>query len=337
MYYRNNSIDLEYNNIQDNHIGISVIVAVYNSAAYLKKSIDSLLGQTLTDFELILVDDGSTDNSPSLCDEYARNDNRVIVIHKPNGGVASAREAGQSAAHGAYIIHADPDDWCESQMLEKLYDVAIKEKADITTCDFYEGDSASEERYHALKPPSLENKDYFQAVLIGMHGSLCTRLIKKELITEHNIHFPIGMNYAEDKYVLLWCLCYSKKNAYLNEAFYHYRTNMPSSLSKAYYPHNLLGMAILFRNHCIKEFPYPYNEIAALYREKGFYRQALISDEESVLHDFSQNFSLLKSCFLSSDIMFSNKLLLFIAFYISPFLAHRIMRFRMKFASSSHT
>ena len=175
---------------------------------------------------------------------------------------------------------------------------------------------------------------FFKAVLEGLHGSLCIRLIKRRLFTDNGIHFPIGMNYAEDKYVLLWCLCYSQKNVYINQAFYHYRTNMPSSISAAHYPNNLLGMAISFRNHCLKEYPSPYNHIAALFRELGFYRKALLYDDKTFLKHFPSNFGLLKKCFWKSDLWFSQILILAIAFYISPYLAHLLMKLRISFTYS---
>ena len=93
---------------------ISVIVPVYNTAKYLHRCLDSILQQSFKDFEVLLVDDGSTDNSGEICDEYAAKDSRVRVFHKENGGVASAREIGIENAVGLYSIHVDSDDWTES-------------------------------------------------------------------------------------------------------------------------------------------------------------------------------------------------------------------------------
>ena len=116
---------------------VSVIVAVYNVAPFLSKCIASLKNQTLKDFEVILVDDGSTDNSGEICDTCAREDNRFKVFHKTNGGVASTREFGVAKASGLYMIHADTDDWVEPTMLEELYDKAVDENADVVICDYY--------------------------------------------------------------------------------------------------------------------------------------------------------------------------------------------------------
>lgn len=116
---------------------VSVIVPIYKAESYLYKCIDSLLTQTLADIEILLIDDGSPDGSGMICDEYARKDSRVKVFHKSNGGVASARQCGLDHACGEYVIHADPDDWVESDMLQSLYEKAVEEDADMVICDFY--------------------------------------------------------------------------------------------------------------------------------------------------------------------------------------------------------
>lgn len=104
--------------------GISVIVPVYESEKYLDRCVQSILNQTYQDFELILVDDGSSDNSPLLCDKWAENDSRVYVIHKENGGASSARNAGLKIAKGRWIAFADSDDWLDRTALKTLYDLA---------------------------------------------------------------------------------------------------------------------------------------------------------------------------------------------------------------------
>lgn len=104
-----------------NNPKISVIVPIYNIGQYLSRCIDSILVQTFTNFELLLIDDGSTDNSGRICDDYAKKDNRIRVFHKKNGGVALARQLGIENAIGEYSIHADGDDWVEANMLENMY------------------------------------------------------------------------------------------------------------------------------------------------------------------------------------------------------------------------
>jgi len=116
---------------------ISIIVPVYNVELYLGKCIDSILNQTFSGFELILVNDGSLDNCGSICDSFAKLDRRVKVIHKGNGGLSSARNAGLEIACGEYIGFVDSDDYIERQMYETLYNQATETSSDIVVCDFY--------------------------------------------------------------------------------------------------------------------------------------------------------------------------------------------------------
>lgn len=110
---------------------ISVIIPVYNVESYLKRCLDSVINQSYQDLEIILIDDGSTDNSSKICDEYASNDPRVIVIHKQNAGQAAARNDGINIAKGEYIAFVDSDDWIELDMYELLMQAIIDTKADI--------------------------------------------------------------------------------------------------------------------------------------------------------------------------------------------------------------
>ena len=114
---------------------ISVIVPVYNTEKYLNRCIDSILAQTFTDFELLLIDDGSTDCSGKICDEYAAKDSRVRVFHKENGGVSSARNMGLDNAQGEWITFVDSDDWVHEDFLKKRLALALNDNADIAYCD----------------------------------------------------------------------------------------------------------------------------------------------------------------------------------------------------------
>ena len=115
---------------------VSIIVPVYQVENYLHKCVDSILAQTFTDFELILVDDGSKDRSGQICDEYAEMDERVTVIHKENGGLSDARNHGMDRAAGNYVMLVDSDDYIAPTMVECLYQSILKENADIAACNF---------------------------------------------------------------------------------------------------------------------------------------------------------------------------------------------------------
>ena len=152
--------------------GISIIVPVYKAQSYLHRCVDSLLAQTYTNFELILVDDGSPDNSGAICDLYARKDPRVKVFHKTNGGVSSARQYGIEHAAGLYTIHADPDDWADPTMLQELYDQAIATDADIVFCDYYTH-KKSRTCHVSQTPQSLQANELLKQFLRQkLHGAM---------------------------------------------------------------------------------------------------------------------------------------------------------------------
>ena len=116
---------------------ISVIVPIYKVEAYLRQCVDSVLAQTYTDLDIVLVDDGSPDNCPAICDAYARKDARVQVVHKPNGGLMSARQAGLRVAKGDYVGFVDGDDWIEPDMYARFAAAIDRYAPDMALCEFY--------------------------------------------------------------------------------------------------------------------------------------------------------------------------------------------------------
>lgn len=210
---------------------VSVIVPVYKAESTLRKCVDSLLAQTLSDFEVILVDDGSPDHCGMICDEYAKQDSRVKVIHQPNAGVSAARQVGVDNATGEYIVHNDADDWIEKNAFEEMYKVAKSDDVDIVICDFYEDDSIC----HKQEPTALDYKTLQRDMVRKIHGSCWSKLIRRESIIRYHITFPKGINFAEDTYFLCSLLQHDIKAAYLPKAFYHYVQNAPGdSLARSY-------------------------------------------------------------------------------------------------------
>lgn len=200
---------------------ISVIVAVYNSEKFLARCIQSILAQTFTNFELLLVDDGSKDGSGQICEEYAQADERVRAFHKPNGGVASARQMGIDNAKGLYPIHVDSDDWVEKDMLECLYYQAITDNADMVICDFYVNDS-SRQRYISQKPNSLDNDSVLRQLLLQqLHGSSCNKLIRVAAYSG-KVAYDERISLWEDLLFNTELLTKGCKVSYLERAFYHY-------------------------------------------------------------------------------------------------------------------
>ena len=213
---------------------VSIIVPVYNTAKYLCRCLDSILQQSFNDFEVLLVDDGSTDGSGDICDEYAVKDSRVRVFHKENGGVALAREIGNENAVGFYSIHVDSDDWIEKKMLERMYEEAQISHWDVLIADFYNDDKG--ETIYIHQQPSASNseqvlKDILQNKLFG---SLWHKLIRHSLYREYNIHFIEEINYCEDVLVLVQLLQHSVRVGFMNEAFYHYDFSNTNSITRNY-------------------------------------------------------------------------------------------------------
>ncbi len=172
---------------------ISIIVPIYNLEPYLNGCIDSILSQSFSDFELLLINDGSTDGSGSICDEYADNDNRVKVIHKEYGGVSSARNTGINAATGEYIGFVDGDDYIEAKMYSNLYALSSKTNSDIAICKLgrvVNGtliNSGEEEFVKELNHVESMN-ELFKGALYRF--SLCNKLFKRSCFDK--IQFPEG-------------------------------------------------------------------------------------------------------------------------------------------------
>ncbi|WP_458449492.1 glycosyltransferase family 2 protein [Fibrobacter sp.] len=204
---------------------ISVIVAVYAAEKYMRRCLDSLLCQTFRNFEVILVDDGSKDQSGKICDEYAKKDSRVRVIHKENGGVASARQCGLDNATGDYVIHVDPDDWVEPTMLEEMLQNAIENSSDMVICDFIRHED-KKSHYFSQKPKSLESQNVMRELFQGLHGACWNKLVRRSLFKEFNISFPPKMVVWEDLFVSIHLAIHDIRISYIPKAFYHYDSSV---------------------------------------------------------------------------------------------------------------
>lgn len=181
---------------------ISVIVPVYKVEPYLRQCIDSILAQTYTDFELILVDDGSPDNCGAICDEYARRDARIRVIHQENGGLSAARNAGIDIAKGEYLSFVDSDDMITETYLEKLLDTLTKEHADISVCGMLKFQDGTEPETSSDEIELVETMSGRDACLsiYRMDGKVpvmaCGKLYKRGLFEE--IRYPKGRIHEDD-------------------------------------------------------------------------------------------------------------------------------------------
>lgn len=201
---------------------ISIIVPVYRAEKYIHRCLDSICHQTFGDWECILVDDGSPDMSGAICEKYKANDTRFRVIHKSNGGVSSARQAGLESACGEYVIHADPDDYIEPRMLEALHNTAKQNNADMVICDYFEN-TRHRQRYIKQAPEDTTAKACLVSLLTHkLHGSCWNKLVRRSCFETYGIHFPSNIIRWEDLYVNCLLLMHDLVVAYLPEAFYHY-------------------------------------------------------------------------------------------------------------------
>lgn len=224
---------------------VSVICPVYNAERFLRRSVDSVLAQTLPDFELILIDDGSTDSSGRICDEYASRDSRVKVLHKPNGGVSSARQAGMDLASGEYFIHIDSDDWADSEWLERMYKVAKAEDADVVCCDFYQVFKDRKELSRQCHP-EYSQKMIAEAVAGGrMAHSLWNKLIRRSVFDADGLCFPVEMTVAEDAFVCHSLFIRGVKCAFCEGVYYYYdRFSSVSALTRSKYRKSLESICL---------------------------------------------------------------------------------------------
>ncbi|GAA2925355.1 glycosyltransferase family 2 protein [Enterococcus raffinosus] len=217
---------------------ISIIVPVYNVEKYIRKCIDSILNQTFRDFELILVDDGSPDNSGAICDQYAKKDSRIRVIHKENGGLSSARNAGIEVAQGKYLGFVDSDDYIAEDMYELLHNNIIKEGADLSICGIYDV-------YKQKTPKVLPEfrkvctkdemiKMILEAKLVSVHA--VNKLYKRDLFKM--IRYPVGI-ITEDAAIIFQVLDQCKKIIVDTNQKYFYFHRDESISSKNFSPRDL--------------------------------------------------------------------------------------------------
>lgn len=223
---------------------VSVIVAVFQAVKTLRRCLDSIKNQTMTEWECLLVDDGSSDGSGKMCDEYASADARFRVIHKPNEGVAIARQTGIDSAKGDYVIFADADDWVEPDWLEKLYGKISTDEADMAICD-YERISSNHTEYWIGCPGSLDKDEYLRGLLAGhFWGALWNKLVKRDCYRLY-VSIPPHMDYWEDLYITCQLLTKEIKITYVPQMLYHYDIGVnDKSLTKKHRESDIRSMML---------------------------------------------------------------------------------------------
>lgn len=250
---------------------IAVIVPVFNVETYLARCIDSILNQTFLFFEIILVDDGSEDSSGAICEEYAKKDGRITVIHKENGGLSSARNAGidwvLTNSNSEYIAFVDSDDWLHENYLEKLYTTITETNADLAITDFmyHINNEIVFARYEHEKKLGFENKTFDTAGMMDflLHNwkvvVAWNKLYKKEIFK--NLRFPLGKTH-EDEFLIHHIIHECKTITTISDTLYYYRIREGSIMSTEGFSGRLDAFeAIIERLEFLDKHAYAYENI----------------------------------------------------------------------------
>lgn len=223
---------------------ISIIVPVYNTEIYLPQCLDSILGQTLKNIEVICVDDGSTDGSPKILDDYADRDDRIKVIHKENGGLVLARKIGLKEATGQYIGYVDSDDWIESDMYEELWKALVERQVDIAMCGRFDdsgdisrkvchgfpaGKYDKQELMETIYPDMIVNEDFFEW---GIFPGVWDKLFRREALEQFQMAVDERLTMGEDAACTYPALLHAESVTIMDKCFYHYRQNQASMVRK---------------------------------------------------------------------------------------------------------
>ena len=212
---------------------ITVIVPIYNTEKYLDKCINSIINQTYINLEIILVDDGSTDNSLNICNEYKKIDKRIVIINKKNGGLSSAKNAGLDVHKGKYVSFIDSDDYVDNNFIEELYNNLINTNSDISLCNYY--DTINNIDYPKKSESFVLENNYKYKYLLGKYSIVTVvswnKLYKEKIFNK--LRFETNKKH-EDAYIIADILKEAKRISYmLDKCLYHYNRR-DNSLSTSY-------------------------------------------------------------------------------------------------------
>lgn len=239
---------------------ISIIIPVYNVEKYLERCINSIIHQTYKEIEVILVDDGSTDKSGMICDQAAKRDQRIKVIHVKNQGVSSARNEGLRRASGDYIYFADADDWLEPFMLEKMVQCQQEQNVDLVICGYYVEKENETSVYcmrenQMLDITSLMKKIYIPAEI---NGVVWNKLFLRKLVYDENnkirATFQPAYSIWEDVLWVTQICVHVKKAYYISKPYYHYIKRNTSASTRGFHPHkcSMIAAGMAIRNVLIE-------------------------------------------------------------------------------------
>ena len=212
---------------------ISAILPVYNVEKYIQKSLETIINQTHKNLEIILINDGSTDSSPKICEDYQKKDPRIKVIHKKNGGVSSAKNMGLSKATGDYIVFPDPDDWLELDMYENMLAKLQSHVVDIAVCDIYFANDDSAERISPKKAVKENTVLYHKDILLYLCDRenyansftyMHNKIFNHQTIKNTGVLFDEAIKRGEDRLFFVQLLLANKNitAVYVNKPYYYY-------------------------------------------------------------------------------------------------------------------
>lgn len=212
-------------------IKVSIIVPIYNVEKYLNRCLDSIVNQTYTNIEIILVDDGSNDLSGNICDEYYKKDVRIKVIHQKNSGSSIARNNGMNIASGEYLLFVDSDDFISKEMIEDMVNKTKQGLIDLVICDYYNYYDETNKAHIKIIP--FHTNSFMSSPIISMPTATC-KLMKKDLLS--GIQFPSKLLF-EDNAIMPYVVSLSKEYSYIEKPYYYYYQREGSTLNKKdYYP-----------------------------------------------------------------------------------------------------
>lgn len=214
---------------------ISVIVPVYNVEKYLCSCIDSILAQTFTDFELLLIDDGSKDKSGEICDEYAKRDCRVKVFHKENGGVSSARNLGIDESKGEYLFFVDSDDIISSSYIEMFVNYIKKNDSVCVVCKYTNRLSLLKNQINSIKTKEMTSSEFLDEIWISegkLDGYLWNKMFKRKILIDLNIRFDEKVSIWEDMLFVVEYFVNISTVIFVDAVLYYYRDTMNSAVKQ---------------------------------------------------------------------------------------------------------
>ena len=244
---------------------ISVIVPIYKVESYLDRCVRSIVEQTYENLEIILVDDGSPDNCPAICDAWAEKDSRIRVIHKENGGLSDARNAGLAVATGEYVSFIDSDDQIAPEFLARLYDAMVKTGAEVAECatDYVDEDGNVLRLRKAADMPEMGKMEALRRLVMenGVYQTVWNKLYRRDVID--GILFAVG-KLNEDEFWTYRVLDRIEKLAIISEPLYHYLQRGSSIIGTGYNIRRLDGLEARFQR---MEYLQKYEQLACLTRQ----------------------------------------------------------------------